>query len=70
MVRSLLEMIEDNTDLQTFPVSFPSVVDFICKNNLSVLSFDTALISLREYVNCYNNGQIPKYMECIKQVGV
>ena len=64
-------MIEDNTDQQTFLHSCPNVTQFILQNtDPNKLTFDDALIRLREYSNVYNNGQIPRFMECIRQVGV
>lgn len=64
-----MQLITDNTDSQTIPESISSIIKFICGENKINLTFDEALISLREYANKYNNGQIPKYMECIRQVG-
>ncbi len=44
MVHNLLQLIEDNTDKQTLPSSSPSVINFICGNNITGLTFDYALI--------------------------
>lgn len=70
MVNNILQLITDNTDSQTILESIPSIINFISGENKMSLTFDEALISLREYANRFNNGQIPKYMECIRQVGV
>jgi len=70
MVNNILQLITDNTDSQTIPECIPSIIKFMSGENKMSLTFDEALICLREYANRFNNGQIPKYMECIRQVGV
>lgn len=70
MVNNILQLITDNTDSQTIPECIPSIIKFMIGENKMSLTFDEALIALREYANRFNNGQIPKYMECIRQVGV
>lgn len=69
---AIVQLVEDNADQETTPKEIPSLIKFIfepMKNN-GIVGFDEALIRVRDYANRYNDGQIPKYMECIRQVGV
>jgi hypothetical protein len=64
-----LQIIEDNTDHNTTPRQNPSIINHIYQNK-SVATFDDALTSVREYANQFNNGVIPKSLECIQKVGI
>lgn len=69
MVRSLLQMIEDVTDLSTTPRDNPSIMNYIYRNSNDV-TFDQALNAIKEFANIYNGGLIPKNLECLHKVGI
>ena len=72
MVHAIVLLIEDNMDIEMTPKEIPSLKQFIYhqKETSLAVTFDEALIRVREYANKYNDGEIPKHMECIRQVGV
>lgn len=69
MVRSLLQVIEDVTDLSTTPRDNPSIMNYIYRNSNDV-TFDQALSAIKEFANIYNGGVIPKNLECLHKVGI
>ena len=69
MVHSIIQLIEDKSDHETLPINTPTINVYIY-TTAQMLNFDHALIGLREYANKFNDGHIPKHMDCIKQVGV
>lgn len=69
MVRSLLQVIEDVTDLSTTPRDNPSIMNYIYRNSNDV-TFDQALSAIKEIANIYNGGVIPKNLECLHKVGI
>lgn len=72
MVHAIVLLIEDNIDIEMTPKKIPSLKQFVYhqKEKSLAVTFDEALIRVREYANKYNDGGIPKHMECIRQVGV
>jgi len=69
MVRSLLQIIEDVTDLSTTPRDNPSIMNYIYRNGNDV-TFDQALSAIKEFTNIYKDGVIPKNLECLQRVGI
>lgn len=70
MVRSLLEIIEKNTDKDTMPRQEPSIFNFVYKNKgEDDIDFNSAQMKFEEYVKKYNNGQIPQRLTCFDKVG-
>lgn len=69
MVRNLLQLIEDVTDLNTTPRENPSILNYVYRNRNDV-SFDMALNSIKEYANQYNGGLIPRNLECLLRNGI
>lgn len=60
MVHNILQLITDNTDQKTIPAGIPLIINFIYGDKEVDLTFDEALIRLKEYSNKFNQGQIPK----------
>lgn len=69
MVRNLLQIIEDVTDINTTPRDNPSIMNYIYRTSNDI-NFDQALNSIKDFANLYNSGVIPKNLECLHRVGI
>ena len=68
MVHSILNTIEQNTDLGTMPPQEPSLKRFILNHNESI-TLDHAKARLQEYARIFNGGHIPDHLDCVRRAG-